>query len=168
MLAFHSFHASSGAHRARARDAGFTLVEMLVACSMIGLMSASTFWALAQLNQYAVSTRLYTTAQAVAQNAIDEILTKGPFNPAAGQVPTELQLGTQAPETAFIYKDPDTGEVVVSGSLTRTITDSPTTIVDSLNNTVSMNIRRATVDVSYRFRNRTYTVSMDTLRAADQ
>jgi prepilin-type N-terminal cleavage/methylation domain-containing protein len=150
-----------------ARD-GFTLIEILIACALIGVMAACTFWSFSQLNGFAVSSRLYTTAQAVAQNAVDEILTKGPFNPDAGLVPAELALGVHAPETAFVYRDPDTNKVVVSGSLVRTITESPTTMVDSLGNTVTMKVRRANVEVSYRFRSRDYKISMDTLRAADE
>lgn len=149
-------------------ERGIALVEVMMAVAMLGFLSAATFWGFSQINTYSVSTRLYTTAQGVAQQAIDEILTKGPFDPERNLVPSELALGTHAPETAFIYRDPDTGEAIVTGQLIRTVSDSPTTMLDSQGNTVSMKIRRATVDVTYRFRSRDYTVSMCTLRAADQ
>jgi hypothetical protein len=34
--------------------------------------------------------------------------------------------------------------------------------------TANLNIRQATVTVAYKFRNRDYTVAMDTIRTADQ
>jgi prepilin-type N-terminal cleavage/methylation domain-containing protein len=55
--------------------AGFTLVEVLVATALLGLLAGSAIWALAQANNYASIARLYTGAETAAQNQIDLILT---------------------------------------------------------------------------------------------
>jgi prepilin-type N-terminal cleavage/methylation domain-containing protein len=82
------------------------------------------------------------------------------------RIPSGPDAGKLAKQ-AFIYQDPVTGSIVVTGTLTTTITD---TGIQSnfINANTDLNIRRANVSVSYTFRNRNYTVSMDTLRTADQ
>lgn len=149
-------------------QAGFTIVEALFALGGIMLLSAVTYYAFSQMNTFAMSTRLYTTAQAVAQNAIDQILSEGPFDPSQGRVPPELAIGTHTPQTAFIYTDPDTGQVIVSGLLTTTITDTGATMTDANGNVANMNIYKATAEVTYTFRGKNYRVAVDTLRTADQ
>ena len=68
---------------------------------------------------------------------------------------------------AFIYQDPVTGIIIVTGTLTTTITE--TGMQSSfINANTDLNIRRANVNVTYNFRGRDYSVSMDTLRTADQ
>jgi len=141
---------------------------MLITVAIVGVASMTTFFSLSQLNYYATTTRLYTTALAVAQEEIDAILTKEPFDPPRNLVPKELELGTHAPKTAFIYKDPNTGEILVSGTLNSTLTDSPATMIDSSAAVVNMKLRRALVRVTYRFRNRDYSVVMNTIRAWDE
>jgi len=67
---------------------------------------------------------------------------------------------------AFVYQDPVSGLVLVTGTLTIVVTDAAM----SMNFIASkdLNVRRANVQASYTFRNRDYTVAMDTLRTADQ
>ena len=67
---------------------------------------------------------------------------------------------------AFIYTDPTSGKVIVTGTLTATITDTGATM--SFVNTANLNTRRATVRVNYTYRGRSYEVAMDTLRTANQ
>jgi hypothetical protein len=43
-------------------------------------MSSGAYLGFNSINAYAVSSRLYSEAQAIAQNQIDLILSKGPFN----------------------------------------------------------------------------------------
>ena len=74
---------------------------------------------------------------------------------------------------AFIYHDPITGLDVVKGVLASTVTDTGMTMTAFTNPSASatpipLNTRKANVSVTYSFRGRDYTVSMDTLRAADQ
>src|SRR5476649_167950 len=71
---------------------GFTLVEVLVATALLGLLAGSAIWALTQANNYASIARLYTGAETAAQNQIDFLLTDGPFNPQD----SPPQLGSQA------------------------------------------------------------------------
>lgn len=78
------------------------------------------------------------------------------------------RTGTGQPiqKQAFIYQDPVSGTVLVTGTLTTTITDTATTM--TFINSTNLNTRKASVSVNYSFRGRNYTVAMDTLRTADQ
>ena len=80
---------------------------------------------------------------------------------------------------AFIYKDPVTGQVIVTGELTSTVTDTGMTM--NFISTANLNTRKANITVKYTFRKMAgnsgesgpssrgdYTLSMDTLRTADQ
>ena len=156
--------------------AGFTLTEVMVACTILALIAGSIIWGLNQLNYYASVSRLYTAAQTLAQNQIDLILTKAPFNPATSQYPTPnvLQVGTyysdpSNPNTLSstavlvpIYTDPSNGNQTVKGSIKTTVQDTGLQISGN-----SLNIRQATVTVTYTFRNKTFTVKMDTMRTSD-
>jgi prepilin-type N-terminal cleavage/methylation domain-containing protein len=84
----------------RAR-AGFTLVEIVIALAVLGVMAAGCYIGFNAINTYAVSSRLYSEAQTAAQNQIDLVLSKEPFdiaaayvsgsfNPAGGKVPIEV------------------------------------------------------------------------------
>ena len=83
--------------------AAFTLVEIVIALAVLGVMSAGVYLGFNGINAYAVSSRLYSEAQTAAQNQIDLILSKGPFdsstsgayisgsfNPALNKIPVEL------------------------------------------------------------------------------
>ena len=207
--------------RAVKRRAGFTLIEIVIALAVLGTMAAGVYIGFNAINAYAVSSRLYSEAQTAAQNQIDLILSKEPFDiiaakisgsfdPALNKIPVELMtvseldsvaasgvtFPTAAPtatpaatssyypyypyyripsgadagklaKQAFIYQDPVTGTVVVTGTLTTTITDAGLTS-NFINNNTDLNTRRANVTVSYNLRGRDYVVSMDTLRTADQ
>ena len=85
--------------------------------------------------------------------------------------------GQSLSKQAFIYRDPVTGIVVVTGAVTFTVTDT----VSSMNfiTSTNLNTRKVNVAVTYSFRRVTadvtgallhgdYTVAMDTLRTADQ
>src|SRR5437870_175732 len=145
----------------------FTLAEVVMALAVLGTMSAGCYVGFNSINQYAVSSRLYSEAQTCAQNQIDLILSKGPFDVVNNKIPSVLALGTTTTPNVFIYKDPVTGSVVVTGTMTTTITDTGSTMTFA-GATTNLNIRRATVTVSYTYRGKNYSVSMDTMRTADQ
>lgn len=149
-----------------ARRAAFSLAEVVVALAALGTMSSGAYIGFNTINNYAVSSRLYSEAQAIAQNQIDLILSKGPFDLRTNRVPAILQLGTTTTPNCFIYRDPVSGNVIVTGTMTTTITNAGTTMTYA-GATADLNIRRATVTVSYNFRGRNYAVSMDTLRTTD-
>jgi type II secretory pathway pseudopilin PulG len=159
----------------RKRAAAFTLAEVTMALAVIGTMGAGAYIGFNSLNAYAVSSRLFSEAQTAAQNQIDLILSKEPFDPTKSKVPAVLGgavLAAGASTTittpnVFIYKDPVNGNVVVSGTMTTTVTN-PGSSMTFAGSTTDLNAWRATVTVSYTYRNTNYTVKMDTMRTADQ
>jgi hypothetical protein len=75
--------------------------------------------------------------------------------------------GQPISKQAFIYQDPVSGLVVVTGTLTTTVADTATSMA-FVGTTTDLHVRKATATVSYNFRNRNYVLAMDTLRTADQ
>src|SRR5438132_9588812 len=106
------------------RAAGFTLAEVVMALAVIGTMGAGAYVGFNSLNSYAVSSRLYSEAQTAAQNQIDLILSKEPFDPVNNKIPTVLTVGTTTTPNVFVYKDPVTGNVIVTGTMTTVINDT--------------------------------------------
>jgi len=157
------------------KRAAFTLAEVTMALAVIGTMGAGCYIGFNSLNTYAISSRLFSEAQTAAQNQIDLILSKEPFDPTKSKVPSVLGgavLASGASTTittpnVFIYKDPVSGNVVVSGTMTTTVTN-PASTMTFAGATTDLNAWRATVTVSYTYRNTNYSVSMDTMRTADQ
>jgi prepilin-type N-terminal cleavage/methylation domain-containing protein len=206
------------------RGAAFSLVEIVIALAVLGTMAAGVYLGFNAVNTYAVSSRLYSEAQTAAQNQIDLILSKEPFdsstsgayisgsfNPALNKVPVELMtvaeldalvasgvtFPTAAPSAtpatsssyypyypyyrdgststpnglkkqAFIYHDSVTGLDIVKGVLASNVTDTGMTMTFINPTATNLNTRKASVSVTYSFRDHDYNVSMDTLRAADQ
>lgn len=147
-------------------DAGFTFAEIIVSVSVLGLLSAGSIWGLAQANNYASVARLYTGAETVAQNRIDEILSESPFNPqkTPPEIPTVLALGTHAAETVQVYNEPNP-----AGGTPRIITGQMVTTVTQVNapGFPNLNMYAATVVVTYTFRGKTYKVQFNAMRASD-
>jgi len=150
------------------REGAFTYIEMMMALSILGLVTGSTFTSMSQANKFAVSNRVYTCAQTVAQNQVDAFLTAGPFYPDASPalVPTELTTGTTTTNGVTIYTDSATGSNVVTGTLTRTVADLGVTQTTN-GVTQNLNARRLTITLSYTFGGKGYSVLMSTLRASD-
>jgi prepilin-type N-terminal cleavage/methylation domain-containing protein len=145
----------------------FTLMEVVMALAVIGTMGAGAYVGFNSLNTYAISSRLYSEAQTAAQNQIDLILSQEPFDPTNGKIPTVLTLGATTTPNVFVYTDPVSGNVVVTGLMTTTITDLGATMTFA-GSTKNLNTYRATVTVTYTYRGTTYNVSMDTMRTGDQ
>jgi prepilin-type N-terminal cleavage/methylation domain-containing protein len=146
----------------------FTLMEVVMALAVIGTMGAGCYVGFNSLNTYAVTSRLYSEAQTAAQNQIDLILSKGPFDPSKNKIPTVLTLGTTTTPNVFVYKDPaNNNNVVVTGTMATTVTDLGATMTFA-GSTTNLNTYRATVTVTYIYRGKTYNVSMDTMRTGDQ
>ena len=154
---------------------GFTLAEVTMALAVLGTMGAGSYVGFNSLNTYAISSRLFSEAQTCAQNQIDLILSQEPFDPTNNTVPAVLGgqvLASGASTTVttpnvFVYTDPVTGNTVVTGTMTTAVTNPGSTMNFTGVNT-NLNTYRATVTVSYNYRGKTYNVSMDTLRTADQ
>ena len=203
-------------------SAAFTLIEIVIALAVLGAMSSGCYLGFNAITNYAVSSRLYSEAITAAQNQIDLVLSRGPFDisaayptgptgafvPSLNKIPIELMTTTEldtlaasgvnfpttapaAPpavtsayypyypyfrtatgqplkKQAFIYRDPVTGSVVVTGELTTHITDAALSMTYINATPTNLNTRRAAITVSYDFKSRLYDVKMDTLRTADQ
>ena len=89
------------AFRQLSKFAAFTLIEIVIALAVLGTMASGVYVGFNSINAFAVSSRLYSEAQTAAQNQIDLILSKEPFdttaanisgtfNPCLSQVPIEL------------------------------------------------------------------------------
>jgi hypothetical protein len=139
----------------------------VMALAVVGTMGAGAYVGFNSLNIYAITSRLYSEAQTAAQNQIDLILSKEPFDPTRSKIPTVLTLGTTTTPNVFVYKDPVSGNVVVTGTMTTTVTDLGATMTFA-NSTKNLNTYRATVTVIYTYRGKNYNVSMDTMRTGDQ
>src|SRR5207302_10199939 len=138
----------------------------VMALAGLGTMGAGCYVGFNSINTYAISSRLYSEAQTCAQNQIDLILSKEPFDVVNNKIPSVLALGTTTTPNVFIYKDPVSGNIVVTGTMTTTVTDLGSTM-SFAGSTTNLNIRRATVTVSYTFRGKSYSISLDTMRTAD-
>jgi type II secretory pathway pseudopilin PulG len=148
--------------------AGFTLVEAVLAIALLGLGVATSVTALTKMNSLASMSRNATGASVVVQNEIDAILSNGPFNPqkndpVTGQplIPPELQIGTHPDKDVPIYTE-KANNVIVWGKLRTIIRDASATY-----NGRVMILYTARVTVTYTYLNRTYSYSMDTVRASD-
>ena len=153
----------------------FTLMEVVMALAVIGTMGAGAYVGFNSINAYAISSRLYTEAQACGQNQVDLILSKEPFDIVNSKIPAVLGgqvLAANASTTVttpnvFVYTDPVSGNVVATGTMTTKITN-PADAMTFAGATTNLNTYLATVTVTYTYRNKTYNVSMDTARTADQ
>jgi type II secretory pathway pseudopilin PulG len=153
---------------------GFTLVEAVVAISLIGVGVASTLGALTKFNSIADISRNGTGACAAVINQIDLIQSDGPFNPqktnndGTPQIPPELVLDatrggplTQNNVVVYQYKDlADNKIVIVQGTMTTSVTD-----LNPGSTTVYM--YQAVVTLTYIYLNRSYSLSMTAVRTAD-
>ena len=158
---------------------GFTLVEIVFALAVLALTAAGVFVGFNTINRHSLVNRLYSEAQALAEQQIDAILTKGPFDPTQTppKVPAVLALGTTTEQGVLVYVDPVTNQKIVTGERITTITDAA--MSQTVNGkATNLNVRKARVEVRYPFRSKqtdaagnpvpNYSVVMNTLRTADQ
>jgi type II secretory pathway pseudopilin PulG len=169
-----------------ARLAGFTLVEAIVAISVLGIGVASTVGALTRMNSFASVARNATGAYAVLMNQVDLFQSISPFNPqktnqdGTPQIPKDTAHayptydmtvtpagtwrsisvdGVSYSVPVYQYSDPTTGNVVVvNGQLEIQVTD----ISASVPNTYQALIR-----VTYTYLGRQYSFSMSAIRTSD-
>ena len=150
---------------------GFTLVEVLVATALLGLLAAGAIWTLNQANNYASITRLYTGAETAAQNQIDYLLADTPFNPQNGEIGStnEWAVGTSAIQSVTIYTEPAgaNGQThSVTGQMVTTITKVPDPTISNAPG-AQLNLYTATVVVTYTYRSKNYRVQLNAMRASD-
>lgn len=82
--------------RANRLSSGFTLVEILIALAVLGTMAAGCYIGFNAINTYAISSRLYSEAQTAAQNQIDMILSREPFDVKVSPAKVPVELMTTA------------------------------------------------------------------------
>lgn len=138
---------------------GFTMVEVLVAITLIGIGVTSTVAALTKINAVASSHRNATGAYAMAMNQIDAIQSASPFKPQSQPPPLILTPGDRVDNVAIYQEDPSQALAVVPGTRTTSVRDV---------SSGGVTIYRATVTVNYTYLNRPYSISMSTLRTSDQ
>jgi prepilin-type N-terminal cleavage/methylation domain-containing protein len=149
----------------------FTLVEVLVAVSLLGFLAAGSMWTLTQANSYAALSRLNTGAQVAAQNQIDLIMSTGPFNPQNnefGALPLEVlkpKGASPLTENILIYIEPDQSNAVYGTRVTSVTKDA--TLVASGASGRDLNLYCASVVVSYTFRGKTHQVQLHAVRSPD-
>jgi prepilin-type N-terminal cleavage/methylation domain-containing protein len=91
---------------------GFTLIEVVISLAVLGTMAAGVYLGFNSINTYAVSSRLYSEAQTAAQNQIDLVLSKEPFDisaayisglfdPALKKIPIEVMTTDEIDALAF-------------------------------------------------------------------
>ena len=56
---------------------GFSLVEVMVAVAILGMLGGTVFMAMCRLHRNAADNRNYVSAQIILRNAIDQALTRG-------------------------------------------------------------------------------------------
>ena len=149
----------------RVAERAFTLTEILITSGIIIIIGATATFALTMINKYAISARVQAAAQSIVTNQIDQILTRGPYVPTntPPDIPAILKTGTTVTNNVPVFTDPESGSVVVTGTLTTDIQDSLAT-----NNGTPLYVLKAAVTLNYTFAGRGLTVVMNTLRAPDQ
>jgi prepilin-type N-terminal cleavage/methylation domain-containing protein len=155
----------------RRKAGGFTLAEIMVGISVLGIGIASTVGAFTKFNSIASISRNATGACAAVMNQIDLIQSDSPFNPqktnadGTAQVPPELQPGTQTQNNVPVYQDPSTG-TIVSGTMTTAVSDISSTYSQN-GQTFQLRAYQAVVTLTYTYLNRSYSFSMTTIRTSD-
>src|SRR3954466_10529128 len=91
----------------RLPGAAFTLIEIVIALAVLGVMAAGCYIGFNAINEFSVSSRLYTEAQTVCQNQIDLILSKEPFDVTTTpkQIPDILKLNSERDPVGPLVQD---------------------------------------------------------------
>lgn len=149
----------------------FSLVEVVVAVSVVSIAAACAVGALTRFNALASTARNATGAYTAVMNQIDLTQSDSPFNPqktnpdGTAQIPPELQIGTRTQNNIPVYQDPKTG-VIVTGTMTTTVTDVSSTYSNG-SVTFPLTMYKAVVTINYTYLNRNYSFSMSTTRTSD-
>ena len=148
----------------RRGTAGFTLAEVIIAGALLAVLISGSVTALTQLNRWATAARLRTIAQAVAQQRIDLIETT-PWQ-VVGTRPALLTAGTTTENNVPLNNDDynaSTSLVSAYTSLDSQVLSTRTTVITNLTTTTI----QATVTVTFTYRNRPFSISLNTLRSTD-
>jgi type II secretory pathway pseudopilin PulG len=164
---------------------GLTIVEAVVAITLLGIGITTAITAMTRFNVFASSSRNMTGAYTSVMTQIDAIESAAPFDPlhlaedgsSDPQIPDVLVLdsdrgGNPLSESVRVYlykdpkkdpSDPTSDIVVVNGTRTTSVAD-----VSTVFNSTTVPMRRATVTVSYNYLGKSYSYSMSTVRTGGQ
>lgn len=148
-------------------ERGYSLIEVLVAVSVVAAIAGSSILGLTRLNHSAALARLQTCASTVAQSKIDRFISVTPFRPDLGNIAPDLAVATTEEGTADvptvpIYKDPSDPLAMVKGWTVTRITDASTTFGGEI-----VWAYRCEVTVAYHYRGAPFWVRLSTLRTSD-
>lgn len=164
------------------RRGAFTLIETVVAVSLIGVGIATTIAALTQINSNAAVSRNTTGAYTVLMNQVDLFQSMSPFKPQESKIPVDNSHGSYPmydmtasgalrqlsvdgvswKVPVYEYKDANNNLlIIVNGQLTETVTDL-SSAMPPLPNTY-----QAVFTLTYTYRSRIYTYSMSAIRTSD-
>ena len=138
-------------------------MEVLVASGILMVVAATAIYALTLTNRQAVSSRVRAAAQSIVQNQIDQILTRGPYAPTNVPPDVPAVLKTATTNNVPVFTDPESGKLVVSGTLKTVIEDSGAKV-----NGTPLYVVKAGVTLDYTLAGRKQTITMNTMRAPDQ
>lgn len=150
--------------RCNRRRAGFTLVEVALAGCLLALLVSAAVVTLTQINRWATSTRLRTLALTVAQQRIDQVQTV-PWQ-LLDTRPALLMPGTVTENSVPLNNDPFNSTSGLSSAFTNLDTQVNATRTTVVTNLTPRTVR-SVVTVTFIYRNRPHSVSLNTLRASD-
>ena len=159
-----NFLASKRPNFPRFRTAGITLPEVIIAASVLALFIVGSVSAMAQINRWASVARMRTMALAEAQQKIDQILMTSWS--VLNTTPAILTTGTTTENNLPLNYDTFNSESALVSAFTAL--DTPITLTRTTTiKSISARQLSAVVMVSYIYRGKTYSVSMNTLRTTD-
>jgi Tfp pilus assembly protein PilV len=150
--------------RAPRLSAGFTLAEVLIASGLLAVLIVGSVVTLTQLNRSATASRLRSIALAVAQQRLDQIMIT-PWQ-VTGTAPAILTPGTTTETNVPLNNDnynASTSLISPYTSLDSQVLATRTTVVTAVTSTTL----RASVTVTYTYRNRQCSFTLNSLRATD-
>ena len=149
---------------ARRQRQGFTMVEVLIAASIMAVFACTSLVALTQLNRYAAVSRLRTLALAFVQQRIDLFMTT-PWD-VATSAPAILVVGATTENNLPLDNDNFNNATGLSTAFTNLDLQANATRTKTVTS-ISARVRSAVVTVTYSYRGRTYSVSMNSMRTTD-
>ncbi len=145
-------------------SAAFTILEAAIASALLVILVSTVAVAMIQINRWAASARLQTIALAVAQQKVDEVLAV-PWlirNPR----PTVLAASTVTESNLTLNNDTFNSQTALSSLFTDLDTPVTATRVTEITDLPPRGVR-ASVTVSFTYRQHTYRSQLTTLRVTD-
>lgn len=159
-----SQRASNSFRHSRRKISAFTLAEVVIAGALLAVLVSGAVMAMTQMNRAATAARLRTIALAVAQQRIDLIMTT-PWQIDQTR-PTLLTATTTTENNVPLNNDnynAATSLITPYTTLDYQVNSTRTTVITDINTRTL----RATVTVSFTYRNRPYVITLNTLRVTD-